>query len=346
MTARLAALPLAAALLVVMLTSAHRAEAASYLGSPDASIPPDSFACAAACPAGTVVGFRQFALRRATTDAPEGGVLVSATVNAKRIAGADDPRIAVLRPVDDGGVGVTVADSAPVPVTSPAGGVVKVDGLHLDVRDGDAIGFLFRAGEVDLGVKARPRPDGAIESFALPCNPCGADAGAGAELLFNAVVEPDVDADGLGDETQDPDGGGLGFDWEDQWFADYDEGDQLDADFGDDIARHAARRPLGLLAAERRRNHRATLLLRVPKAGRVSAAVTLPAHGSTGAGPFLTILTGDMRVRRPGRVRLRLDPTPAGDRVLARHETVRTKVVVALYPRKAALRLLMRSARF
>jgi hypothetical protein len=345
MTVRLGALPVAAALLLVLLLTAARAQAASYLGSPDASIAPDAFACAA-CKPGSVVGFRQFALRRATTEAPEGGVLVSATVNAKRIAGVEDPRIAVLRPVDDSGVGVTVADSAPLPVTSPSGGLSKVDGLHLDVRGGDSIGFLFGSGEVDVGVKGRPRPDGAIETFTQPCGPCGTDAGAGVELLFNAVVEPDVDADGLGDESQDPDGGGLGLDWEDDWFEDYDAGDELDPDFGEDVARHATRRPLGLLDVERLRGGRATLLLRVPKAGRVSASVTLPANSRTGAGPFLTILTGDMRATRPGRVRLRLEATPAGARVLERRKHVRTKVVVAFFASKrAAPGLLMRSAR-
>jgi hypothetical protein len=40
-------------------------------------------------------------------------------------------------------------------------------------------------------------------------------------LLTAAAVEPDLDADGVGDETQDPDGGGLGTNWEDNWFEDF-----------------------------------------------------------------------------------------------------------------------------
>jgi hypothetical protein len=36
-----------------------------------------------------------------------------------------------------------------------------------------------------------------------------------------------ADRDGLGDETQDPDLG-LGMDWEEDWFEDYEEGDELD----------------------------------------------------------------------------------------------------------------------
>jgi hypothetical protein len=332
-----------AAVLLTVLFAAQRADAASYLGSPDTSAAPDAFACAA-CPADTTIGFQQFALRGALVEAPEPGVLVSASVNAKRIAGSEQPRIAVLRPAEDGGVGVTVGDSAPLPVTSPTGGLHEVEGLHLAVEPGDSVGFLFRTGEVDLGVKMRQRPDGAIQSFKLPCGPCGMDGGTGMELLYDAVVEPDVDEDGLGDETQDPDGGGLGEDWEDDWFDDFDEGDELDEDFRG-RASAAARRRLRVLNVERLRDGGASVLLRVPKAGRLSAAVTLPANGLTGAGPFLTILTGDMRVKRPGRVRLRLASTPPGARLLARRKRVRTKVVASLVPRRGSLKVRMRSAR-
>jgi hypothetical protein len=52
-----------------------------------------------------------------------------------------------------------------------------------------------------------------------------------------------------------------------------------------------------------------------------------------------------MRVRRPGRARLRLESTPPGGRVLARRGRVRTKVVVSLLPRSGPLKVLMRSAR-
>jgi prepilin-type processing-associated H-X9-DG protein len=42
----------------------------------------------------------------------------------------------------------------------------------------------------------------------------------------------DVDDDGQGDESQDPDGGGLGGDWEeDDWFEDYEAGDDMGTDY-------------------------------------------------------------------------------------------------------------------
>jgi hypothetical protein len=343
MTARFGLLPLAAALLLALFVGVQRADAASFLGSPDTSATPDAFV-GSAFPPGTSVGFQQFALRGATVEAPEDGILVSASVNAKRIAGAEQPRIAVLRPTDARGVGATVVDSAPLPVTSPTGALHEVENLHLAVQTGDSVGFLFRTGEVELGTRTRPQPDGAIQSFTQPCDPCGMDGGTGKELLYDAVVEPDVDEDGLGDETQDPDGGGLGEDWEEDWFEDFEEGDELDEDFEEDDF-PAARRRLRLLDVERLRGGGASALLRVPKPGRLSAAVTLPSNRRTGAGPFTTILAGDMRVKRRGRVRLRLASTPPGARILSRRKRVRTKVVASLLPRGGGLKVRMRSAK-
>ena len=338
MTRRLGLLAAPALALLLGVPTAH---ASTFMGSQDTSAEPDAYACAAVCAPGTEVVFRQFALRGATVEAPEDGVLVSAEVHAKRIAGEAQPRIAVLRPDDDeDGVGVTIAASAPVAVSSPAGETVAVEDLHLPVRTGDSIGLIVPAGQVDLAVRARRRPDGAVQRFQMPCDPCGMDGGTGTELLFGAAVEPDVDEDGLGDESQDADGGGLGLDWEDDWFDDFEEGDELDEGLP------LRERPLRLLDVDRRRRGRgASLLVRVPRAGRLSASITLPAVRRTGAGPFTTILAGDRRVGRGGRVRLRLASTPAGSRALARQGRLRTKVVVSLVPRRTNLKVLMRSAR-
>jgi hypothetical protein len=306
----------------VALLAAARADASSFLGSLDPSATPDAWACAQ-CPDGAAMGFRQFALHGALVDAPEDGVLVSADVYATRLAGTESPRIAVLRPGKDGQV--TIADSAPVSVTGT--GLVTVDGLHLAVERGDTIGFLFTAGEVDLGVRTRPKPDGAVQWFDTPCDPCGMDGVTGTELLFDATVEPDTDTDGMGDETQDDDGGGLGEEWIDDWFEDWDAGDELD----DPQPTYE----LGLLSIRRGR-----AMLEVPKAGRVNVSVTLPANRRTGAGPFTTILTGEARARHAGRVRVKL--SAVGRRIPRR---ARTKVVVAYFPRRSALELLMHSAR-
>ena len=153
---------------------------------------------------------------------------MSARVYAKRIAGAEQPRIAVLSPAEDGGIGVSVGAFAPVPVVSREGAVHEVQDLHVPVAEGDALGFLLPAGQVDVGVVNRPRPDGAVQWFSEPCEPCHMDGGTGTELLFEAEIEPDFDEDGLGDDTQDPDAG-FGFDeFDDEWLDDWD--DELDED--------------------------------------------------------------------------------------------------------------------
>src|SRR4051794_30816815 len=91
---------LVAGVLAALLAGAPRAHAASVLCPPEPPPGPDGFACAA-CPPGAPMGFRQFALRGATVEAPDAGVLAAASVYAKRIAGAEDPRIAILRPAGD-----------------------------------------------------------------------------------------------------------------------------------------------------------------------------------------------------------------------------------------------------
>ena len=83
----------------------------------------------------------------------------------------------------------------------------EVGDLHLPVEVGDSIGFLLPSGQVDLGLRTRPQPDGAVQWFMEPCGPCHMDGGTGRELLVEARVEPDEDEDLLGDESQDSDYG-------------------------------------------------------------------------------------------------------------------------------------------
>ena len=218
-------LPLAAAFLAALTVGASRADAATFLGSQDTSATPDGFACDG-CPAGVGVGFRQFALRQATVEAPEDGVITSATVNARRIARR---RGAARRGPAPGRRTASSLAWSRLRAAAADRRRLHADDLHLPMQRGDSLGFLYRTGEVALGVRNRPRPDGAVQSFTQPCDPCGMDGGTGRELLLDAVLEPDVDADSLGDETQDADGGGLGMDWVDDWFDDWDAGDRLDA---------------------------------------------------------------------------------------------------------------------
>jgi hypothetical protein len=320
------------------LLAAEQAQAAVTLGSPDPTSVPDAFACEmAACPPGQSVGFRQFALQGAAVTAEESGVLVSARVYAKRIAGAEQPRIAVLSPTDD--IGVTVGSFAPLPVVSRAGAVHEVRDLHLPVAAGDSLGFILPSGQVDLGVRSRRRPDGAVQWFTEPCGPCHMDGGTGSELLFAGVVEPDFDEDGLGDETQDPDAG-FGFDeLDDEWLDDWD--DELDEDEESAPERRRRFQLLGLALAP---NGDPVLKLRTPRTGRISGNVTTSAGRWDIARTARTIGAGEAASRRAGQVRLRLKLYRSGRRLVDRRGPVPARVVVSMRSR-STLHVAMRRIR-
>src|SRR3954470_11293781 len=92
---------LAALLVAFPLAAAQRADASTILGSPDATATPDAFACAA-CPPGESMAFQQFALRGATVEAPEDGVLVSGQRPAQGVLRRGQPKVAILRPAEEG----------------------------------------------------------------------------------------------------------------------------------------------------------------------------------------------------------------------------------------------------
>jgi hypothetical protein len=321
------------------LLATGQAQAADTLGSPDSSAAPDAFACEVArCSAGQSVGFRQFALQGATVTAAESGVLVSARVYAKRIAGAEQPRIAVLNPAEGDEIGVTVGAFAPLPVVSRGGAVHEVRDLHLPVEAGDALGFIVPTGQVDVGVVNRPRPDGAVQWFSEPCGPCHMDGGTGTELLFEGRIESDFDDDGLGDETQDPDAG-FGFDeFDDEWLDDWD--DELDED-EDAAPRRRGFQLLGLALAP---NGDPVLKLRAPRAGRVSGNVTTSAGRWDIVGAARTIGEGKARSRSAGPVRLRLKLSRSGQRLVDRRGRLRARVVVSIRSR-STLQVAMRRIR-
>jgi hypothetical protein len=331
MAVRRHSLALAAALVLALLVGVQRAEAGTVVGSVDPTRPPEAFACAVyACPLGKTVGFRQLALHGSDVVVDEPGVLVSARVNAKRIAGTETPRIAVLRPSGEKeeDIGVTVAGFAPVPIVTPAADVYEVQDLHLRVEVGDSIGFLLPAGQVDLGTRMRQQPDGAVQWFTEPCGPCNMNGGTGRELLFDAMIEPDADEDGLGDETQDPDVleeeelDALEDDEFDDWF------DELEEDEEDEpTSRRSGPRRLRLLDLGRARNGNLFLTVGAPGAGRLGGIVTTSA-GRWDLGLPRTIGTGESRAKRPAKVRLKLRLSRAGHRLERRAGRQRARIVV------------------
>jgi hypothetical protein len=335
MAFRRTSLALAVALLFALSLGAERAAANSVLGSLDPRRAPDGFACELyMCPTGTSVGFRQLALFGAKAVADEPGVLVSARVNARRLVGVEQPRIAVLRPTgeDEDDIGVAVAGFAPLPVVSEGATVHEVEGLHLRVERGDSIGFLLPGGQVDLGVRTRRQPDGSVQWFTEPCDPCGMDGGTGRELLLDATIEPDADEDLLGDESQDPDFGGeqsdeVEEDELDDWF------DELGADEETEDQTERQRpgsapvRRLRLLDLDRARNGDVFVQVRTPRAGLVGGIVTNSA-GRWDLGIPRTLGVGEVRVKRIARVRLRVRLSPTGRRIDRRPGRQRARVVV------------------
>jgi hypothetical protein len=323
-------LTLAAALLLALLVGVQRAEAETVLGSLDPSRPPEAFACAVyVCPVGKSVGFRQLALHGSDLVVEERGVLVSARVNAKRIAGGEQPRIAVLKPAaeNEADIDVTIGRFAPVPIVSSDAAVHEVQDLHLPVEVGDSIGFLLPAGQVDLGTRTRRAPDGTVQWFIEPCGPCHMDGGAGRELLFEATIEPDEDEDLLGDETQDPDFGlveeepdPLEEDEFDDWF------DELDEDEADEPTSRRAGR-LRLLDLDRTRSGNLWVTVGAPGAGRLGGVVTTSA-GRWDIGVPRTIGVGESRAKRPAKVRLPLRLSRAGKRMTQRPGRQRARIVV------------------
>ena len=328
MPGRRPTLALAAALVLGLLAGVQRADAATVLGSVDPSATPEAFACVVyACPAGKSVGFRQLALHGSDVAVDEPGVLVSARVNATRITGGDQPRIAVLKPAEDDDIGVTIGGYAPLPVVSSNAAVHEVDDLHLPVAPRDSIGFLLPSGQVDLGMTSRRQPDGTVQWFIDPCAPCHMDGGTGRELLSEATIEPDADEDLLGDESQDPDFGldedqsdALAEDEFDDWF------DELDSDEPEEPASRRAG-SLRLLDLDHARNGDLLVKVGTPGAGRLGGVVTTSA-GRWDIGVPRTIGVGQRRAKRSAPVRLRLHLSRAGRRLELRPGRQRARIVV------------------
>ena len=186
---------------------------------------------------------------------------------------------------------------------------------------GDSIGFLLPSGQVDLGLRTRRQPDGAVQWFVEPCGPCHMDGGTGRELLLEARIEPDEDEDLLGDESQDPisawpdeESEQLEEDEYDDWF------DELESDEEDEPASTRAKR-LRLRDLDRAQNGNLFVRVGSPGYGRLGGIVTTSA-GRWDIGVPRTIGTGERRAKCTKKVRLRLRLSrPAGrccgDRVVS-----------------------------
>jgi hypothetical protein len=148
-------------------------------------------------PAGAT--FLQSGAPGATYAAPSAGVITSFSF----IAGSDPPPIKFKVAHPNGGNSFTMLGESTLKM--PTAGTLNTYPLQISVGTGDVIG-LYTGGEGDCG-----RLD---SSFAYHVAP-GTDVTPGTTMNFSpnmnvqfdvsAVLEPDCDNDGVGDETQDPD---------------------------------------------------------------------------------------------------------------------------------------------
>jgi hypothetical protein len=141
--------------------------------------------------------------------APSNGVIVRFAV--RQHEGPSAP--VALRVIRPGGNALTATGAGTSAVAHPAGGVVTSFGLRpgMPIKAGDGIGLDGTAGSLQAYWFVAPGVgelnnwiDPALGDGDPPRTPAIA---TGVELLLQATIEPDVDGDRLGDETQDPDGG-------------------------------------------------------------------------------------------------------------------------------------------
>ncbi|HYU59130.1 MAG TPA: hypothetical protein VEK39_00080 [Solirubrobacterales bacterium] len=130
--------------------------------------------------------------------APSAGVITAWSHQA--VGSPPAARLKVARP--GGGDDFTIVGESALETLGP--GVVNTFPTRIAVRAGDVIGFYFApAGYVAC---ARVRP-GYEDHFLAGDQPAGTTAAftpqSGYELDVSAVLEPDADTDGFGDETQD-----------------------------------------------------------------------------------------------------------------------------------------------
>jgi hypothetical protein len=131
---------------------------------------------------------------------PEAGVITSWRINAAPFAGHEVEYLKVMRPGGPPNTFATVGESQGVPVSHPG---LNAFNARIAVQAGDHLGVFGTPGtffcvigdpEEVMGVAEGDPPIGTRATF-IP-NP-------GAQVALAAIVEPDLDGDGYGDETQD-----------------------------------------------------------------------------------------------------------------------------------------------
>jgi hypothetical protein len=86
-----------------------------------------------------------------------------------------------------------------------AGALNTFSGIHLPIQAGEQLGLFLPSGDADCFIDAPPDDGLFFTGGQAPLNTDANFTGANTNRLLNAsaVVEPDADRDGFGDETQD-----------------------------------------------------------------------------------------------------------------------------------------------
>jgi hypothetical protein len=194
-------LALSSAAAVAAIAAPSEARAAVTIGEDTSTASTDSFGCNSD-PA-VVCTYGQFAHPTSSVAAPFDGVVVGWRVRGS--SGAGQFALRILRPAGTGSwTGAGTSD--PETVTS---GTENVFETQLPIKQGDNIGVNVPGGNpitptieyrqltgAQLGVWVPALADGETSPPGTPVD--------NLTLVLNADIEPDVDCDGFGDETQDP----------------------------------------------------------------------------------------------------------------------------------------------
>jgi hypothetical protein len=185
---------------VMLLAVASPARAAVTIGPTDTAAPPSGLTGCGPNPC-TITNTVGTGL---TLSSPIDGVIVRWRIQTANATATW--RLRTLRQTTPGTPGVFLGGGAGNPEVVSPGGERTFDSA-LPIASGDLVG-LDGPPSATAALAYRSLPDGQNRRFIPPLGEAESRSpngfGGGFVGLFNADVEPDCDADGLGDETQDP----------------------------------------------------------------------------------------------------------------------------------------------
>ena len=191
-----------AALVASLACGAPAASAAVTVGSDLAHEPNSGIGCSMVDTIGCVLV--QHRLEGATLSAGESGVITRWRVRISDAFAPSDVRLRVVRPSGSAHAFISASDLESLP-TGPATATYETS---LAVQSGDQIGLETEQGRNVAVIYEHPGPQLYLFNGSHHVGQASSAPNLvyeNFELTINADIEPDVDDDGLGDETQDDD---------------------------------------------------------------------------------------------------------------------------------------------